>query len=760
MRIDVLDLLGFGKFKNKKIEFDKGVNLIFGNNEAGKSTLQSFIKAMFFSGRSVKSTDYVKKFEPWQGDYFGGSLHYRLDNGEAYKIQRNFKSNEIKIFDQMFNEVSSTFDVSREKGPLFAYKHLGVNEQFFDQTVFVKQMETKLSLDARKNIVESAVNLVQTGIENISLERILDELNSLLKLHIGNSRTRSRPLEQIISEIEDMKISNQELIKKREDLLKKISENSSFLQTYNFEKRKNAIILAVELEKMRRELFILENKKASQESVYRSMSIKDDYVKEAGEKKCKYLNELLGEKNKLQDELEQKGNKLCNLELELEKNRINIKSAQNYNNKIEENLGIIQKENSSDKEIKVTDILFKRYEVAMPTILAIIAYFIIKLFSISNIFAACTLLFAIFYPSVMVIMEFKSKNEEKNKAMNELAGIFQGLGVKDASEYYRRISDFELRIKEFDNLSNDIEEVEVRIERIENLINSASNSESKSNEKEDAQEIKDVKKELDQISMDYCGKENEIQLALKNLRIFCENEGLFEFWDEILNSYNASEANLLEFIEINQEEISKEQESGFIKLKENEIALKSVEETDEGILKLEEEIAAKEERKKKMEDISFSVGTAISVFKDAGEELKNGTMPMLLNNFSTAVEKITSGKYKKLSIDDRFEIKAIEPAIENIVDVTTLSGGTLEQIYLALRLSLADSAMGGKERLPLILDEVFAYYDDVRTVQSCKFLQELSLDRQVILFTCKTREMEIAKETFGSKLNCIELTNL
>ena len=48
MIIRELNLKHFGKFKNRKLEFSDGLNLIYGENEAGKSTVHSFLEAMLF----------------------------------------------------------------------------------------------------------------------------------------------------------------------------------------------------------------------------------------------------------------------------------------------------------------------------------------------------------------------------------------------------------------------------------------------------------------------------------------------------------------------------------------------------------------------------------------------------------------------------------------------------------------------------------------------------------------------------------------
>ena len=69
----------------------------------------------------------------------------------------------------------------------------------------------------------------------------------------------------------------------------------------------------------------------------------------------------------------------------------------------------------------------------------------------------------------------------------------------------------------------------------------------------------------------------------------------------------------------------------------------------------------------------------------------------------------------------------------------SLSIGTIEQIYLSLRLAIMNEI--SKEKLPVILDEAFAYYDDQRLEAALDFLSKI--DNQVILFTCTNREKEI-----------------
>ncbi len=77
-------------------------------------------------------------------------------------------------------------------------------------------------------------------------------------------------------------------------------------------------------------------------------------------------------------------------------------------------------------------------------------------------------------------------------------------------------------------------------------------------------------------------------------------------------------------------------------------------------------------------------------------------------------------------------------------------------MYLSLRLSIADTIT--EEKLPIILDEAFAYYDDERLENILQYLAEEYKDRQIILFTCSKREKEILDKN-NIEYNYIEINN-
>lgn len=120
--------------------------------------------------------------------------------------------------------------------------------------------------------------------------------------------------------------------------------------------------------------------------------------------------------------------------------------------------------------------------------------------------------------------------------------------------------------------------------------------------------------------------------------------------------------------------------------------------------------------------------------------MKNSITPKFTNNLSSIIEKISNGKYKNVQLDEEKGM-VIEVENGNYMPAKNLSVGTLDQLYLSLRLGAGLEI--SQENLPIILDETFAYWDNTRLENILKYLNQEFQDRQIILFTCTNREKEI-----------------
>ena len=197
---------------------------------------------------------------------------------------------------------------------------------------------------------------------------------------------------------------------------------------------------------------------------------------------------------------------------------------------------------------------------------------------------------------------------------------------------------------------------------------------------------------------------------------------------------------------INQKILNYELQLNEIKYEENKIS----EETEKIILYKEEQADIKE-KLEILEEKNLCFIEAKNLLQKAYEKMKNNVTPKFTQNLSAIINEISSGKYKKVSINEDIIVE-----LENgkYVPANNLSIGTIDEIYLALRLSMLDEI--SKENMPVILDETFAYFDEERLKNILLFLQKQSENHQVILFTCTNREKQIL-DGLDISYNLIEL---
>ena len=139
-----------------------------------------------------------------------------------------------------------------------------------------------------------------------------------------------------------------------------------------------------------------------------------------------------------------------------------------------------------------------------------------------------------------------------------------------------------------------------------------------------------------------------------------------------------------------------------------------------------------------------ALALAAETLEKTAAEMGDQTAGILNRRASEIFAAFTDGAYQSLRMDGERHL-SVWDGVRNI-PAERLSRGTVEQIYLAVRLAAADILL--EEPVPLILDDVFAFYDDKRLESALKWLS--SQEKQVIIFTCHKREEEIAKRVVYS----------
>ena len=99
---------------------------------------------------------------------------------------------------------------------------------------------------------------------------------------------------------------------------------------------------------------------------------------------------------------------------------------------------------------------------------------------------------------------------------------------------------------------------------------------------------------------------------------------------------------------------------------------------------------------------------------------------------------MTDGRYDTVLLDRKLRAEARQTGESITRELLYLSGGTADQVYLAVRLAICRLALG--EDTPILLDDALVRFDDRRMKSALALLREEAKTRQIILFTCQTRE--------------------
>lgn len=205
MRLLELHIDGFGKFHDRTISFNDGINIIYGKNEAGKSTLHTFIRGMLFGiergrGRAAKN-DLYTKYEPWEnsGTYEGW---LRLEKGGTiYRIERRFRKENKSL--KIINE---TKGLEEEATPAFVSSLLdGLTETMYNNTISIGQLKSATEDGMVTELKNYIANMNTTGNISLNITKATAFLrNQKRSLEAGLIPEASREFTSLLAEIRNV----------------------------------------------------------------------------------------------------------------------------------------------------------------------------------------------------------------------------------------------------------------------------------------------------------------------------------------------------------------------------------------------------------------------------------------------------------------------------------------------------------------------------------------------------------------------------
>lgn len=750
MRIKTLILQDFGKFHDYTLHLEDKLNIIMGENEAGKSTIYSFITGMFFGffKPGVTRKYYMKEYDmykPWKGkDYRGTIIFYDETMKQNIRVERNFlKTNEkVTVFiEETGEDITSSYEVHPVyKLPDIGKKHLGISYSTFRNTIGVRQANVDFTKEIDAVVANKLGEITPvsgTMSQEFSVERLAKSIEQELK-EIGNMRSQTSKYYQLHKKIEKLKEEEQEAKdalteigsiqnegkKAKEELVhkKKLVEE---IKKKNYSKQ-----IYMQITRIGTYIKTLENiQEAIDELAYKKLF---------EDRELQQFYQLFVEKEKLQEENIRLSMLLENAHKEQKKVMEELEEEKKeYKEKWETAKKAVKEEEKKKEQHENV----KKMTVGFAIIIGImgIMMLVLQLPLIAGVFGFGFLFF-------MVIWLLQRKKEEacKHKVEEETI-VFE--------ELTKLCREKEEQIKKAKDIPREVVEYNHRIMVI----------------MEEKDKIEEKLQQLFTAYPDIQQERKEIQALIEKQSKYNEN---IQQYKSNLNTINA----LIQTIEETKgetkgkrKEETKENQDVFIwyKSKRQELLyedreeLPELEDVKEEVLKLEKQIASLNEGEKRILDSIRTISeiqeereedektfeeykrkikilkTVKEGFEAVLDDMRHEFAPILNEAVSDLTAKVTE-KYVDIKVTSDMEMRMVDPESGNYIHIDDVSFGTKDLLTIALRRALA-KWLQKKERLPLIFDEAFAYVDDKRVEKMLVYLE--NVEEQVILFTCQQREI-------------------
>ena len=712
MDIKNIKINAYGNLENKEINLDKKINIIHGANESGKSTMLSYIVNSFYGISKTKDgkdiSDY-DKYKPWNNNEFSGRISYELDNGEQYEVFRDFNKKNPKIYNKNLEDITDKFEIDKKEGSKFFLEQTGIDKQMYTSTVVSMQDEVRLDDKNQNMLIQKIANLAGTGEDNVSYKKALTKLQNKIRDEIGTNKTSQKPINILNNQIE-------EINKKIEEIKPNINKK------YEIDNQKDLINENLKNLEIKKEILEEINKKNQNKLDY----LKEKNIKEISKKDNEgHIEKLKKEANTVKEEQMKVEKTVNNLNKKIEEKKVEQSRIEQELNKENEQTENIENSKNIKSSKNTIYIIFLIVFIA----LGILGVALFKNYLVTIVFGILALI------DIILLITKKIKVNRIIKEENKLSETKKKEHIRDLEEEKEYI------LKEIDKISKELKEEEA-------------------NQKEIASKNSMLQGQIILLEKTNTSLENELNSIKEKLEKLQSNNE-----EELLAQYNGKmdREKLLQIInstdiEPQLKNVETQINNEKIKLKGLEIEENTVIPQIDAMVELEETLQAKKEEYNNLKNQEDIINITIENLEQAYEEMKTTITPKFTENLSKNIEEISNGKYSKVTINDESGM-VVENNRGEYINANNLSTGTIDQLYLSLRLSMIEDL--SKESLPIILDETFAYFDNTRLENAIKYLIKLTQgenikNHQVIIFTCTNREKEIL-EKLDFKYNLVEI---
>ena len=719
----------FGKLQGERLNLEPGLNVITAPNERGKSTWCAFLKAMFY-GIDTRDRDRKghladkNRYQPWSGAPMEGEITLEWQ-GQDITIRRGPRGN------VPFGSFSAVYTGTEEPVPgltadTCGQMLLGVGREVYERSAFIGQSGT-LAIRSAPELEARIAALVSSGEEDVSYSQVERQLKEWLNRRKVNKSVGRIP--QLEEEQAELARSAGELSQLNDQLNQLEGERAQAFRKHAFCTRQLALHKAIAQRKLDLQYTQARNDEAqaqaqldallSEQARFGPIPSRDALKRAQGE---------LAFLKALEPEIRQGQEELALAQQALERARQAAQDDHFPGMTGEEAVRKGERDSESYRSGMAKKAASKRNCILLQA---------------AGLLAGAALaIFGPFWwlgPIAYVLCAAASALVFTNgtKSARQAAKILERYGVDDVEEIAALAGNYQQRMAAADQAAQQVRMIQGGL-------------------KDRQARLENSRQELFRFVHTFAPEVKElfgVSAALSRALNLGERETLarskLEGAQRLTQALQAQGGReLTEETPLSQPTLSLEQaaqETGRLQVELerldralNQARGKQQALGDPAILSARLEQVEKELERRRREYQAISI--AMETLQQANAQLQQRFSPQLNRAAGALLKRLTGGKYHALSLDKELEASASGERDVLPHSALYLSKGTVDQIYLAVRLAVCDLCLPDA---PLVLDEALAAFDDVRAKRALELLQELAEQRQILLFSCHNRESQL-----------------
>ena len=719
----------FGKLQGERLNLEPGLNVITAPNEGGKSTWCAFLKAMFY-GIDTRDRDRKghladkNRYQPWSGAPMEGEITLEWQ-GQDITIRRGPRGN------VPFGSFSAVYTGTEEPVPgltadTCGQMLLGVGREVYERSAFIGQSGT-LAIRSAPELEARIAALVSSGEEDVSYSQVERQLKEWLNRRKVNKSVGRIP--QLEEEQAELARSAGELSQLNDQLNQLEGERAQAARKHAFCTRQLALHKAIAQRKLDLQYTQARNDEAqAQAQLDALLSEQVRFGPIPSRDALKRAQGELAFLKALEPEIRQGQEELALAQQALERARQAAQDDHFPGMTGEEAVRKGERDSESYRSGMAKKAASKRNCILLQA---------------AGLLAGAALaIFGPFWwlgPIAYVLCAAASALVFTNgtKSARQAAKILERYGVDDVEEIAALAGNYQQRMAAADQASQQVRMIQGGL-------------------KDRQARLENSRQELFRFVHTFAPEVKElfgVSAALSRALNLGERETLarskLEGAQRLTQALQAQGGReLTEETPLSQPTLSLEQaaqETGRLQVELerldralNQARGKQQALGDPAILSARLEQVEKELERRRREYQAISI--AMETLQQANAQLQQRFSPQLNRAAGALLKRLTGGKYHALSLDKELEASASGERDVLPHSALYLSKGTVDQIYLAVRLAVCDLCFPDA---PLVLDEALAAFDDVRAKRALELLQELAEQRQILLFSCHNRESQL-----------------